>query len=404
MKIPHSNENEITVLSSAIFNKHNLIKVLEYGDYLYYFETNRDSFKILQDLNNLGMDIDFKLFRSTFIDRFPNKDTKEYFVNLAVNHSVVIDSLLDDLHDKYIRRELIKKTSLIAEKTKKNEDIDDLLTEIIEIKDRKHGIVTPYPISDMTQYSLDELNKSTISIKTCLDSLNDVIIGFDEQQLIIVAGETGSGKTTFAWHMLSEMNDSLFITLEMSRRQLYYKILSRYASVDSNKFKTGKLFDDELKRYTDAKEYIKDNTKIEVVDTSLNLNQILNLIRKQHRIKKIKIAAVENLQLIMGGIGDTKTEKLHSITRAFKLLAKELKIPIILLSQQNKGSYNQEPSLADLNNVGADDADLVIFCYDDSLIIAKGREVRIGSIENIDFQREYSRFVSKKVDFKNVFS
>lgn len=388
---PHNIDAEYSVLGRAVYNQDTLDKVIEYGENIYYDNNNRILWKVLSSLYSMDIQPDITIIKQVMKDEHGVVDDT-YLVSILKSSCLDADGILRELKEKWKRREIIRLTQILKEKAHTREDIDGEILELVELGEANTDKINVFDIADYNKQTLEELKINHEYIKAGIDGLDARIEGFEPGQFIIVAAESGEGKTTLTWQIATNIENSLFITLEEVKRNLYFKLLSRLSGVNSAKFKTMTFFDDELSRIDEAKKHIDDKVQCKVVDDDLNLIQIIGLIRREHKKHVFKIVIVENLGLISGGIGDNESSRRNYITRQFKKLAKELKVPIIMNSQQTKGSYNREPTMADLEYVSPSDPDIILFCYNQSIVMAKGRNCEIGTISNILFEKEYSRF------------
>jgi replicative DNA helicase len=309
-----------------------------------------------------------------------------------------VDSLLRELTSRWREREVIRLTAIIQEKAYNRQDISAEINELVLLGEQTHSEVEVFDIVEYADKPINELVDDRTFIKTGIEGLDHRIHGIEPEQLIFIAAESGQGKTTLSWQIMNNIQNSLFITLEETRENLYIKLLSRISQVNSFKFKHGNFYGSEIERIDEAREWIKGNITTKVVDSDVNLIEIITVIKKQHRAGKCSVVGIENVSLISGGIGDTKADKFNYISRTLKKLAKELRIPILLMSQQNKDSYNGEPTMSDLNYLAPNDADYIWFCWDSSVVIAKGRTAQTGRIPDIEFQKEISNFKTLGVE------
>ena len=219
------------------------------------------------------------------------------------------------------------------------------------------------------------------------------------------------GKSTFAWNLATNINDTLFLSYEMERQELYAKLLARYSGVNSLRIEGKKCGDAEIQKLIPAIDEIKKNIRIKVYDYPLQFFRMISEIRKTCKQREVKAVFIDYLQLIDGAKGENKEDKISVITRTLKLLAKELKKPIVLLSQLTKDVLkdNRKPTLGDLRGSGAigQDADVVIFLFENKeletqLTIAKGRKGGLGDIDGISFEKNFSRFVDEYAQTEEI--
>lgn len=326
-----------------------------------------------------------------FIKTFPRRD-HENLLSILMERKALNDRLklcLDTV-------QLIKNNKI------NSDDIDNKFSEMIQGTPEK---LTGITIKEISEMSLDDIFSKTSYIKTNIEKLDEIIRGFFNTQLIVIAARPGKGKSSLALQIAENLKDNaLYFSLEMNRRELYARILSRYSEVESWKIMAKKLNDDEMKRIMGVHAKISPETKIKVFDKISDVNLIINEIKKSARKGKLKSVFIDYLQLIKGAKGENQNLKIGYITGKLKNLSMELEIPIILLSQLSRGNEKEsrEPQLSDLRESGniEQDADVVIFIHEGEFIIAKNRNGKTGKF-SIDFEKQFFRFESKYTTIKN---
>lgn len=334
------------------------------------------------------------------------KSVKEY--SLKRQAAALSNDLMKKVYDN---SENIKNALSIAENS---------LLNIIENSDNTQNGVSS--IKSMIGGVIDEIqerynNKKDITgLNTGFIDLNRFTLGFQKGDLIVIAGRPSMGKTTFAMNVAENAAQNgakvLFFSLEMSDKQLTYRIISSLGGVSLSNLQTGKLNDldfDNIGTATDKMQEIE----LFIDDKSHCLIDIQRQSRRISRIKGLDLIVIDYLQLMESGDDtDNRNLQLGIITRNLKRLAKELSVPIILLSQLNRDlgkRADKRPILTDLRDSGSieQDADLVLMLHrpeyydkeNDSLkglaecIIAKNRNGETG-LFNLIFQGELCRFRS----------
>ena len=243
--------------------------------------------------------------------------------------------------------------------------------------------------------------------------------GFHGSELILIAARPAMGKTAFvlniATHAASKAN---VFSLEMSKEQLVNRIMCSEAMVDSNKVRTGKLEEDDWAKLADAIGPLSE-ANIYIDDTpGINIMEIRAKCRKLKLEKNIGMVIIDYLQLIQGSgrRGGSREQEISEISRSLKILAKELNVPVIALSQLSRAAEQRpdhRPMLSDLRESGAieQDADIVMFLYRDDyynkdsdkkdiaeVIIAKHRGGSTGTIELL-WLGSYTKFVNLEKRF-----
>lgn len=303
------------------------------------------------------------------------------------------------IYDKYLRRELIATGFDIVNNATK-EDIDSDASEQIEEAEKKlfelsnQGDINGgfVDFSDALTSSLSHIEQAyqkdgkISGLPTALDALDNKTGGLNNSDLIIIAGRPAMGKTALATNIaynvaeymmhakdLDEKSKGVaFFSLEMSADQLASRILSTVTQTNGHKMRTGELDNAEFTRIAAA---VRELEKIPLYidDTpGLNINSIRTRARRLKRNKGLGCIVIDYIQLI-SGTGSKRSEgnrvqELSEISRGLKILAKELNLPVIALSQLNRGVEQRDdkrPVMSDLRESGSieQDADIVMFVY-----------------------------------------
>ena len=254
-------------------------------------------------------------------------------------------------------------------------------------------------------------------IATGFSKIDRLTNGLQKSDLIILAARPAMGKSAFAMNIAqyAALHDNRAVavfSLEMSKEQLMMRIMCTEASVDSQKIKDGSLTDQEMMRLMDVSEPLS-NSKLFIDDSAgATVASIRSKCRRLKAQQGLDLVIIDYMQLMQGtGAGnrksDNRQQEISDMTRAMKLLARELNVPIILLSQLNRGPemrQDHRPMISDLRESGSieQDADMVILLYraavydenagnESEAIVAKNRH---GPIETcrLVFQGEYTRF------------
>ncbi|WP_313624108.1 replicative DNA helicase [Achromobacter sp.] len=252
-------------------------------------------------------------------------------------------------------------------------------------------------------------------LPTGFADLDEKTSGCQDGDLIIIAGRPSMGKTTFAINIAENVTEdegvALVVSLEMAAAQLAERSIARYGAIDTQRLRTGKLHQGDWPRLTHAIQQLENQRLIIADDPSLaNVARIRLAARKvKQRQGRLDLIVIDYLQL-MQGEGSTRNEDLGGITRAIKLLARELGCPIIVLSQLSRKVEerpNKRPILSDLRESGAieQDADVVMMVYRDDyyqedspfkglaeILIRKQRMGPLGEVF-LTFQGQHSRFL-----------
>lgn len=225
-------------------------------------------------------------------------------------------------------------------------------------------------------------NKLVIGLDTGFHELNKKTSGFNDGDMIVIAARPSMGKTAFALNLaanvLNNTNNGVAIfSLEMPAEDLMLRMLSSKTSVPMQRIKLGDMSDDEWSRVAGAADFYS-KSKLFVEDGGMltipRLRSELRRLKMQN--EEIKLAIIDYLQLMTGTNNKERHQEISDISRGLKMLARELKIPIIALSQLNRGLESRddkEPKLADIRESGSieQDADIVMFVHREDVYTAK---------------------------------
>ncbi len=254
-----------------------------------------------------------------------------------------------------------------------------------------------------------------VGVKTGFDDFDHKTGGLLGGELMVLAGRPSMGKTALALnvarnHAVDGSGCVGFFSLEMTKRELVMRLLLSEAQVDSVRFQNGMLSDEDWRRLTRAATSLE-GARIYLDDSmAVNVSDIAARARRLHREQNLSLLVVDYIQLIQGRHDSERREQqVADISRSLKLLSKDLDIPVIAISQLNRGPENRpdkRPQLADLRESGAieQDADHVVFIYRDEVydenspdqgiaevIIAKQRSGPIGTAR-LQFEKRHARF------------
>ena len=317
--------------------------------------------------------------------------------------------------DKALLRDLLKGTEDLTEECYRDNDDLNVILEQAEkdvfqvVQRRSVGRITPTP--DIVMTSLESIDKAAratgdvTGLATGFTDLDHKTAGLQKGNLVLVAARPAMGKTSFVLSVLHNIvvrqkKAALMFSLEMSENELMNRLLSMDSGVDSQKFKTGQLSDADWELLTESGGNLA-NSKIFLNESATTLGEISSIARKVKAENNIELVVIDYLQLMNSSSkrNDGRQQEISEISRGLKLLAKELGIPIIALSQLSRGVESRNdhrPILSDLRESGAieQDADMVMFIYRDEvynedtedkgiaeIIIAKHRSGPIGTVK-----------------------
>jgi replicative DNA helicase len=329
---------------------------------------------------------------------------------------------------KATRRRLIKAATDIAELGYKEEDqVQELLERaeghLFSVSDNnlKQDLIPIEQVLSASFDRLDELHNDSSKlrgIRSGFVDLDKMLAGFQRSDLIVLAARPAMGKTALALNFahniaVQEKLPVLFFSLEMSKEQLVDRVLSEESGVDSWNIRTGNLTDEDFEKLGQAMGVLSE-APIYIDDTpGITVLEMRTKARRHAHGQPLGLIIVDYLQLMSGGgrYGDNRVQEISEISRGLKLIARELNVPVIALSQLSRTVETRtppHPQLADLRESGSieQDADIVMFIYRDEyyntetdkphiaeLMIRKHRNGATGTVE-LYFQAERTRFMS----------
>ncbi|WP_313559207.1 replicative DNA helicase [Ruminiclostridium cellobioparum] len=428
---PQNIEAERSVLGSLLIDQEiipDVMQILTADDF--FRLDHKEIYKVIVELNIANTPVDIVTVSSALADKgiIERVGGIEYLSNIAVSVPTTanVKHYSKLVKEKAINRQLIKAAHDISDKSfDGSNEISELISQAVnsiqEIESMDETKVLP--IKDHLVNAFDRLEKLyTIGDKDALKSgftdLDFKLGSMNKSDLIVIAARPAMGKTAFAVNIAENAAiyhhlPTAIFSLEMDAVQITNRIISSQSMVDGNKIKTGKLLDDSdwnklaktLGVISDAPIFIDDNPGTTIYEIR---SKCIELKRKYG----IKLAIIDYLQLIQGSNKrETRNVEVAEITRAAKLMAKELEIPIILLSQLSRAPEiraDHRPILADLRESGAieQDADTIMFLYRDEyynpdtdkkniseVIIAKNRNGSTGTVELV-WLGQYTKFAN----------
>ena len=358
---------------------------------------------------------------------------------VGFNYLTALPAMISTTAYVKIYAETIKEKSILRKLMKAGEEISQMaaedklpLQDILDEAEKKIFDITTKGersefehISPILERAFDKIRAAVdnpdglTGVKTDFVDLDKLTSGFQKSDLILLAARPSMGKTALALNMAINAAKSNYVvalfSLEMSKEQLGTRLLSAHSGINSLKLNTGQLDATEFNAVIDAQEYLSDATLF--IDDSAGIT-VLELRSKARQIKNehgLDFIVIDYLQLMQGNIRKgsdyNRQQEISEISRSLKSLARELKVPILALSQLSRSvelRADKRPMLSDLRESGSleQDADLVMFLYREEyynretenyntaeLVIAKNRNGPT-SIVTLQFQKECMRFSS----------
>lgn len=415
METLHNINMERSVLSSILFNPslfEDIASSLKPS--AFYLPAHRDIYEAMWHLEKNDKPID-----EEFLGKKLNQDGKfnEEAILEIISTSPLpnIKAYVDELSEKYVKREFVK---LSADINDVAVDKDLPVKEVVDLVQQKLFAITQEGTDrefrdspEMVEATVEHIkamkergNEGVVGLDTGYRELNDLTAGFGDGDLIIVAARPAMGKTSFCLNLAQkalDLNKGVAIfSLEMPAEQLMLRMLSAKTSIFLQKLRIGNLNDDEWSRLNDACEemskkklFVDDNGNVDIHHVRAKLRKL----KMQH--PEISACVIDYLQLMSSAGNKDRHLEVSDISRGLKLLARELNMPIIALSQLNRSLESRgdkRPMLSDLRESGSieQDADMIIFVYRDD--VYREREEREKEKKAQNEGKEYkSTFFSK---------
>ncbi len=427
-QLPHSVEAEQAVLGSILIDPRCVSEVI---DKLRADDFNKEIYETIYAMFNYSLTIDpvtvlENMRKNGYYDE---NQSRGYILQLmdTTPTAANVGDYIDILKDKTLLRQVAEAASgllaMVQEGSGTGQDILEAAEQrVYAIREGRsfQGLV---PISQVIidVYSrLEELAASDSAIpglSTGLRDLDRAISGLNNSDLILLAARPGMGKTSMALNILLDTGKRsgkkvAFFSLEMSREQLALRLISSECFVDNKKLVTGKLTDDDWESVAAAADSLNRSTIL--IDDNSGVT-VADILAKCRRVEDLGLIVIDYLQLMQsaggrsGSRGENRQQIVSDISRSLKIMAKELNVPVLCLSQlsrANESRQDKRPMLSDLRESGAieQDADIVLFLYREGYynkdaenpnlaecIIAKNRHGETGTVE-LQWTPEFTTF------------
>ena len=427
VNLPYSMEAEQAVLGAALLDAELVPRLVEQlRPEMFYARQNGEIFTELVSLFTAGKPVDFVTVLRSVQDAavFDSEDEAKVYLTTvcetvpALSH---VDAYMEIIQQKYRMRQLLNTARAILERAGEETDTDLLLEsaeqKIYEIRSgRDTSALTPISSVILDTYAhLQEISGPNrakyLGIPTGFRYLDKMLTGLGRSDLIILAARPGMGKTSFALNIATnvakrgELGVAIF-SLEMTKDQLVNRILSSEAAIESQSFRTGELSIGDWEDLARASEvlarthmYLDDTSNITIPEMKAKIRRV----NQDPARNNIGVVIIDYLQLMSTGKRtESRVQEISEITRNLKIMAKELNVPVIALSQLSRsaekstGRSDHRPVLSDLRDSGSieQDADSVLFLYRDAYydksedadatiaecIVAKNRHGEVGTV------------------------
>ena len=432
-KTPHSAPAEQAVIGSMLIDTRCIPEVLEKlkADE-FYIKLNRDIYETINTMFSYGQTIDPVTVLDQMKVRGVYQEGNESYMAEVMRVTPTAANVLE-------YAAIVRDRALLRRLGEAADEINNMVYEgsgeaetMLEAAERRiyalrqgRNVGGLMPVSAVVQNVFDNLSEAAASgekipgISTGLPDLDRVTLGLNKSELILIAARPGMGKTSIALNLalyaaMSLKKTVAIFSLEMSREQLVTRLLSRASLVPSQNLLTGQLSEQQWREISDAAQALS-ATDIRIDDNpSLTVSEMNAQCR---RVPNLDLVVIDYLQLMQSaGSGhswsnESRTQAVSDISRMLKIMAKELNVPVICLSQlsrANESRQDKRPMLSDLRESGAieQDADVVIGLYRDGYynkecenpnlaeaIILKNRKGQTGTVELL-WLPEYTTFSS----------
>ena len=413
-QLPHSIEAEQAVLGSMLIDPRCVPEVIDkLRPEDFYLQQNVEIYETIYSMFNYSLTIDPVTVLEQLMDTTPTAaNVKEY---------------IDILKDKSLLRQVAEVagdlTALVQQGTDTGQTILDRAEQRIFAIRQGRSARGLTPISTVLIDVYDRLAELAASdsavpgLSTGLPDVDMAISGLNKSDLILLAARPGMGKTSMALNILLDAGKKsgknvAFFSLEMSREQLALRLISSECFVDNKKLVTGKLTEEDWESVAAAADSL--NRSMILIDDDSSVT-VADINAKCRRVENLGLVVIDYLQLMQsaGGksnrSGENRQQIVSDISRSLKIMAKELNVPVLCLSQlsrANESRTDKRPMLSDLRESGAieQDADIVLFLYREGYynrdtenpnlaecIIAKNRHGETGTVQ-LQWQPEFTTF------------
>ena len=433
--LPCALEAEQSVLGSILIDPNcfaDLTEIIRGEDF--YLEEHGEIFYAMYDLFSKNREIDLVTLIDTLVSRgIYNEEESKKYIKIIAETVPSASNVLD-------YAQIVREKSLLRSLIAASDEIRDMafsaqgdVKDIIDSAEQKvfsiaqgseaKGFVHIREAISRTYARLDLLAKDKSAASgtpTGYSALDRTLVGLGEGDLVLVGARPGMGKTSFAMNIAAKIAKSTkknicVFSLEMSAEQLASRMLSSEALVDSYAIRSGELNPEQYKKLADAAADLSECNIL--IDDTTGIT-VTRMKAKLRRVKNLGLVIVDYLQLMQSERKtDSRVLEVGDISRGLKLLAKDLKIPVICCAQLSRGPESRtdkRPMLSDLRDSGAieQDADIVLFLYRDEYykepgegeqsvaecIVAKNRHGSTGTVK-LGWVGQFTKFITQ--DFEH---
>ncbi len=432
--LPCALEAEQSVLGSILIDPNcfsDLTEIIRGEDF--YLREHGEMFDAMRELFDRNREIDLVTLIDMLVSRgvYNEEESKRYIKIIAetVPSAANVLDYAQIVKEKSVLRALIGASDEIREMAFSAQgDVKDIVDSAeqkvfsIAQGSESKGFVTIQEAISRTYARLDLLMKdksAAVGAPTGFSALDRVLVGLGPGDLVLIGARPGMGKTSFAMNIAANVakyqkKKVCVFSLEMSAEQLAARMLSSEALVDSYAIRSGELTPEQYKKLADA---AADLSECEILIDDTSGISVTRMKAKLRRTKNVGLVVVDYLQLMQGERKtDNRVLEVGDISRGLKLLAKDLKVPVICCAQLSRGPEgrtDKRPMLSDLRDSGAieQDADIVMFLYRDEYyktdnageqsvaecIIAKNRHGENKTVK-LGWIGQFTKFITQDVE------
>jgi replicative DNA helicase len=437
-RIPHDVDAEKSVLSTVFYDAsyYDTVAVLLQPDD-FFSSANREVFEAMSELSAAGT-----VISRASVSNFLRKEGRlqavggmSYITDLVdyEGSSAALKYTVETVKKAALKRKLLEAAqAIVQDSMTPQSDVEVLLeeaerriSELIQDRPQDAAVVLEEIITQVYKdvRSRIESGETLLGVNTGFDDLDEMTSGFHKGNLIILAARPSMGKTALALNIAANAAQKygkwvVFFSLEMSREELGFRLLSTESGINGKRLRKGEITKREMTDFLAGVKKLS-NTPIVVDDTAaITVSDFRNRARKLKKEGKCDFIMVDYLQLMRGisaRSSNSREQEISEISRTLKAIAKELEVPVLALSQLNRSvetrGKDKRPQLSDLRESGAieQDADVIIFIYRDDyynkeseqkgqaeLIIGKQRNGATGTV-HVAFQPDFARFVNLRM-------
>ena len=433
-QMPHSLEGEQAVLGSMLIDEgciKDVMDKLRPSDF--YLRQNREIFETIYTMFSYAQPIDGITVCEEMrkAGTYDEATTRSYLAQLMeiTPTSANVMEYVEIVREKALLRSVAQAAAEITALVQAG--VGDATRILMEAEQKVYAIrrgqsaQEMVPLRQVLPEVLDRLSEMSESenhlpgLSTGLSAVDQKITGLNKSDLILLAARPGMGKTSFALNIALNVAKSTNMTvavfsLEMSREQLATRLLSAEALVENNRLKTGMLRETDWEKIAGAASVLN-RVNIRIDDNPML--SVADMNAKCRRLENLGLVVIDYLQLMTsagkGGGGESRQQVVSDMSRMLKIMAKELNVPVICLSQLSRANEKRDdkrPMLSDLRESGAieQDADIVLFLYRDDYyhedtekhniaecIVAKNRHGETGTIK-LQWLPQYTTFSDRE--------